>query len=107
MSTARVPMAERKQYRVEVEQPTIDELRIVVTAPDGRRAQWEVKAIRRERWVIDRVTRESRREDYVEAYTLLGRRYADYDKATRAAMLRARHWLGSCWGLRGPARRLP
>lgn len=106
MST-RVPLKERELYTVEVDQPNIDELRIVVQAPDGRRAQWHVEPVKCERWVIDHRTRQSKRVEVVLRYELLGCSYPTFDKASRAAMLRARHWLGSCWGLRGPARRLP
>jgi hypothetical protein len=93
---ARLSAAERAAFTVEADQDNPNAYHVRVAAPDGRFAQW---------WVYPRG----------DGYVLcnrpdpgaLIRAYPDFDRATRAANLRARHWLGSCWGLRGPARRLP
>lgn len=89
--------AERAAYRVEADQSAPNAYHVRVAAPDGRFAQW---------WVYPSPTGRFLLCNRPDPGALI-RAYPDFDRATRAANLRARHWLGSCWGLKGPARRLP
>lgn len=93
----RVPPAERTAYRVTVDQPAATKYRIRVDAPDGRFAQWFVFQSPTGAGIVCNA-------DDPAAMICKAPTFED---AARKANLRARHWLGSCWGLKGPARRLP
>ena len=89
---------DRSQYRVITEQETPEHYKIRVEAPNGGFAQW---------WIYP--------APYGRAYWLCSRpepsavihTYKEFPAACRAANLRARSWLGSHWGLKGPAKRFP
>lgn len=112
-------MEERAAYRVEMTQADLDSFHVYVADPTGKSfAQWWVYPVKSEA-TQGRIRYNYRRRRYVAPKTA---RYAlcmrpdptavityhpDYERATRAAMLRARKWLGSKWGLKSAARKLP
>jgi len=100
MTTTKAELARRAEYRVIAEQPDQGQYAIRVQAPDGRRATWYVRS---------QFTPAGLRWAVCAGPTGLGYivRKKTYDLAVRDANLRARKWLGSCWGLRGPCRRFP
>lgn len=115
MTATRVPADERAAYRVITEAPDPEHYTIRVERPDGRGVQWYVRPAPGP-WKLERGRRIKRAEDtstgcYVVAATPEGpghiTRHRSFDEAAVAANRRARTWLGSCWGLKGPARRLP
>ena len=114
----RVPLAERSRYRFEATMLDTARYHVRVDSPDGGFAQWWVHPVkseatqgrpssryRRFRYTAPKTARFAlcMRDDptAVIAY------YPDFDYATRAANLRARKWLGSKWGLKAAARKLP
>lgn len=111
-------MAERAQYVFEAEQPTPDSYHVRVADPTGRRwAQWWVFPVPPLPPSGGRLARRRYRAGIPTGarFVLCSRpdpaavirAYPEFDKATAAANLRARTWLGSCWGLKSPARKLP
>lgn len=117
----RLSMEERAAYRVEMTQEDIDSFHVFVADPTGKSwAQWWVIPQRETVQRYDWTTHAPAPQQVVTCYLLCSRpgpdkdghyavirEFKDYDQATRHTMLRARRWLGSKWGLRTPARKLP
>jgi hypothetical protein len=105
----RVPVAERADWRVEADQLEPDVYVVRVSSPDGRSwARWYARPAGR---CKPRRGRPAAARPYVLASSPSGagyiRSYPTFEAAATAANLNARRWLGSSWGLKGPARRLP